>query len=182
MNNTNAAPAGHFPLFDHEQQEEDRTYFRESHTLTRIGPRRPPLPPPFPPTHVHHDTLATANRQDNISRPFSTPSKQQQQDSIQSRERHALMTKTFSPPPPPIPAPRNADSRLPPSLLSPSNGRADSAERSTSHQPNHRILHNTHKSHRITKHAQTHAPSTVRRLTRQEEHEAFFVLCFLSSS
>ena len=103
MNNTMAALAGHFLLFDNGHQNGDGTYSRESYTLMSNGstPSQPPPPTPTPTTNIWQ----TANRHNMISRSFPTTSKQQQQDRIRSSVRHELMTKTSSPPlPPPYPS------------------------------------------------------------------------------
>ena len=186
VNNTIAAPAGRFPLFDNGQQQEDGTYARENNTPISIGSRHPRLPPPPPlnPRAPRH--LDDGEIHNNISRSFSTTaSNHQQQDSIQTRERHALTTKTSSPPCPAPPSPPqslllvNLTHPPPISLHPPFDERANRVERSISHQQNHRVPHNQHKSHRKTKHARTHTHSTVRRLTRQEQHEAFFFIFIL---
>ena len=92
------------------------------------------------------------------------------------------MTKTPSRPPPPArqSLPLVHLTRPPPLSLHPPPGvRANGTERSISHQRNHRVPNNRHKSYRTTKHAQTHRTSTVRRLTRQEQPDAFFLLIFV---
>ena len=45
MDNTIAAPVGRFAPLDNRQQKEDGAYPGESHSLTRIGSRRPPPRP-----------------------------------------------------------------------------------------------------------------------------------------
>ena len=175
-----AAPAGNFPLFDNGQQKEDGTYARESHTLISIGSRNPPLRPSHPPQPTCTTTPWRRRIDITLSAGHFALLQSSSNNRIASNPGNATRSRRRRPhPPPPPPSPPqslllvNLTHPPPLSLHPPFDVRANRVERSTYHQQNQRVPHNRHKSHRITKHAQTHTHSTVRPLARQEQHEAF---------
>ena len=160
MNNKIAAPAGHFPLFDKEQQEENGTYSGETHTLVSVRTRRfPPSPLPLPPHQQPTSTRQLCYDKTDTTTPVGYfPLLRSSNNRIASNPGNDTRSSRRVPrapyPSPPTLASRKPDSPPTPlSLHSPSDMRAYSAELSMSHQQNQRFPHNRSKSHRVTTHA-----------------------------